>query len=215
MEHSLGGCAKTTGCFATKLAAFEPSSIKRGPVRKPRKGLVHMENACTTDTPIRVGVFATIEAADRAVEALLDAGFAANQITVICSDRHKEDHFRRFEHQQPAGSNTATAVVTGGAIGAALGGLSVLAGVVTTGGIGLLAAGGLAAWTGGIVGGFVGAMITRGVEKELANYYDQAVTRGKILVAAEDRSETQLAMLAKATRILADAGAEPVALPEG
>jgi outer membrane lipoprotein SlyB len=177
--------------------------------------MVMMENACTTDTPIRVGVFASIEAADKAVDALLKAGFTANQITVICSDRRKEQHYRRFEHQHPAGAHTANAAVTGGAIGAALGGLSVLAGAVTTGGVGLLAAGGLAAWAGGIVGGFVGAMITRGVEKELANYYDQAVTRGKILVAAEDRSEAQLAMLDKATWILAELGAEPVALPEG
>ncbi|HXT58681.1 MAG TPA: hypothetical protein VN699_08595 [Pirellulales bacterium] len=174
-----------------------------------------MENASTLETPIRVGVFPTIEAADCDVDSLLKAGFTREQISVLCSDQATESHYRRFEHQDPAGTNTAAAAATGGAIGVALGGLAVLAGAVTTGGIGLLAAGGIAAWTGGIVGGLIGAMMTRGVERELANFYDQAVTRGKILVAAEDHSEAQRQRLAKAAKILADCGAEPISLPEG
>lgn len=174
-----------------------------------------MENASTLERPIRVGVFSTMRAADCAVENLLNAGFTRDQITVVCSDRAKEEHFREFEHEEPAGSYTPAAVAVGGAIGAALGGLTVLAGAVTTAGLGLLAAGGLAAWTGGIVGGLVGAMMTRGVERELADYYDQAVTAGKILVAAEDHSEGQRQRLARADQILCECGAEPVALREG
>jgi hypothetical protein len=174
-----------------------------------------MENASTLERPIRVGVFSTMRGADCAVDNLLRAGFTTDQITVICSDRAKEAHYHRFEHEEPAGSYTPAAVAVGGAIGAALGGLTMLAGAVTTAGLGLLAAGGLAAWTGGIVGGLVGAMMTRGVEHELANYYDQAVTAGKILVAAEDHSEAQRQNLARAEQILAECGAEPVALREG
>lgn len=174
-----------------------------------------MENASTLDRPLRVGVFSTVRAADCAVANLLKAGFTAEHISVICSDQAKEAHFRAFEHEEPAGTYTPAAAATGGAIGAALGGLAVLAGAVTTGGLALLAAGGLAAWTGGVVGGLVGAMVTRGVEHELADYYDQAVTKGKILVAVEDHSEAQRQMLAAAERILAECGAEPVALPEG
>ncbi|HVX62672.1 MAG TPA: hypothetical protein VHC19_18780 [Pirellulales bacterium] len=174
-----------------------------------------MENASMLEAPIRVGVFSTITAADCAVAQLLNAGFSKEQISVMCSNDAVENHYRNFEHQDPAGTNTATAAVGGGAIGATLGGLAVLAGAVTTGGIGLLAAGGIAAWAGGVVGGLVGAMMTRGVEKELADYYDQAVQRGKILVAAEDHSEAQRQRLAKAATILAECGSEPVALPEG
>lgn len=174
-----------------------------------------MENASTLERPLRVGVFSTIRAADCAVDNLLREGFTSEQISVVCSDRVKEEHFSQFEHEEPAGSYTPAAVAVGGAIGAALGGLTVVAGAVTTAGLGLLAAGGLAAWAGGIVGGLVGAMTTRGVEHELANYYDQAVTAGKILVAAEDHSEAQRQKLARAERILAECGAEPIALPEG
>ncbi|MEX0713629.1 MAG: hypothetical protein WD278_14825, partial [Pirellulales bacterium] len=77
------------------------------------------------------------------------------------------------------------------------------------------AAGGLAAWTGGVVGGLVGAMMTRGVEKELADYYDQAVLKGRILVAAEVAGDEENASLAEAERVFREAGAEPVSLPEG
>jgi hypothetical protein len=174
-----------------------------------------MEKASQLEKPIRVGIFSSIDDADHAVAALADAGFTAEEITVVCSDTAIGSHLHRYEHQEPAGSHTAAAVARGGAIGAALGGLTAIAGTAATGGIGLLVAGAFAASTGGIVGGFIGAMTTRGVEKELANFYDQAVTQGKILVAAEDHSEAQRQRLATASRILGDAGAEPMELSEG
>src|SRR5688500_16718604 len=125
--------------------------------------------AVESEAPVRVGVFDSVGDADRAVAALLEAGFSQDEITVICSDRSKEQWFRAFEHQDPAGSKTPAAAAAGSAIGAALGGFTALAAGAATGGVSLVAAGGLAAWTGGIVGGLVGAMLTRGVEKEAAN----------------------------------------------
>ena len=73
---------------------------------------------------VRAGVFSTVTATEEAVSRLLAAGFTPPQITVICSDETKERHFREFEHQEQAGSNTPAAVATGGAIGATLGGLA-------------------------------------------------------------------------------------------
>jgi hypothetical protein len=168
----------------------------------------------STDRPVRVGVFSTIAQADRAVENLLAAGFTAREISVICSDPAKEAHFREFEKQEPAGANTLPAAATGGAIGAALGGLTALTGIVATGGIGLLGAGAIAAGAGGVFGGLIGAMSTRGLEKEPSDFYDQSVQSGKILVAVEVEGEDQ-SRLAAATRMLAEAGAEPLPLPEG
>jgi hypothetical protein len=165
--------------------------------------------------PVRVGVFSTVDRAEEAVRTLRERGFTRAEITVICSDAAIERHFREFSHQEPAGANTAAAATTGGVIGATLGGFTALAFATATGGIGLLAAGGLAAWSGGIVGGLVGAMMTRGVEKSAADFYDQAVTAGKILVAVEADSAKGERRLADAAEILAAAGAEPVSLPEG
>lgn len=167
------------------------------------------------ETPYRVGVFSTIRAADQAVQRLLEAGFTKQEISVICSDEAKESHFREFEHERPAGTNTPAAVAIGGSIGAALGGLTAIGIGAATGGIGLLVAGGAAAWTGGVFGGFLGAMASRGTEKETSNFYNQAVVLGRILVAVEVAGEGSIPRLTQAERILAEAGAEPIALPEG
>jgi hypothetical protein len=167
-----------------------------------------------TVQPIRVGIFATVPAAERAVDALLSSGFSPEQITVVCSDPQKERNFEQFHHQDPAGTTTPAKAVAGGAIGAALGGLTILAGAAT-GGAALLAAGGAVAWTGGVLGGLIGAMMSRGVERELANYYDQEVQRGNLLVAVEDHGDDSKNRLREAEQILADAGAAPMPLREG
>lgn len=163
--------------------------------------------------PVRAAVFDTIPQADAVVDQLLAGGFSKDQITVICSDETKERHFREFDQQEPAGSHTESAVEAGAVAGAALGGFAALVGVTATGGLGLVAAGGLLAL--GITGPFVGAMMTRGMEKEAADFYDQAVVSGKILVAVEDQSERRNDALRIAEKIFADAGAAPVALEEG
>jgi hypothetical protein len=168
-----------------------------------------------TTQPIRVGIFATVSAAERAVQDLLSIGFSADQITVVCSDPQKERNFEQFHHQDPAGTTTPAKAVAGGAIGAALGGLTILAGASATGGTALLAAGGAVAWTGGVLGGLIGAMMSRGVERELANFYDQEVQRGQLLVAVEDHGDNAKHRLQEAEQILADAGAEPMPLREG
>jgi hypothetical protein len=174
-----------------------------------------MTSSGVPERPIRVGVFSTVEGADHAVHKLLEAGFSKEQISVLCSDPAKERLFGDYEHEEPAGAYTLAAVTTGGAIGAALGGMAALAGVVATGGVALLAAGGLATWAGGVVGGLVGAMMTRGVERELADYYDQAVVEGKLLVAAEVDRQHSGPSLELAAKILEEAGAEPVSLRPG
>ena len=165
---------------------------------------------------IEVGVFSTVEDARRAVYGLLNAGFSKGQITVICSDETKERYFREFEHQEPAGTHTPAAAVAGGTIGAVVGGLTVVASAIATGSLALWAAGPISAWAGGVAGGLVGAMMTRGVEKELADFYQQAVMEGQILVGAEvDERHPPEPSLADAARILNHAGAKPLNLPEG
>src|SRR5438034_7427848 len=99
-----------------------------------------MSTVNVAERPIRVGIFRTINKADQVVHSLLEAGFTKDQITVICSDRAKEQHFEEYEHQQPAGSRAPLAAGAGSAIGAVLGGLTSLIGVATTGGVGILAA---------------------------------------------------------------------------
>jgi hypothetical protein len=67
----------------------------------------------------------------------------------------------------------------------------------------------------GVAGGLVGAMMTRGVEKELANYYQQAVLDGMILVAVDSTIPDREQQLTTAAHIFLSAGAKPIELPEG
>ena len=57
-------------------------------------------------------------------------------------------------------------------------------------------------------------MMTRGVEHELADYYDQAVAEGKILVAVDEHGPKAEGHLSQAEQILAESGALPLALRE-
>jgi len=170
----------------------------------------------TSDKPVRVGVFATAAQADRAVHDLLAAGFTHDQLSVICSDAHKAELFHHEAHTPaPAGTNTPQGILAGGAAGAVIGGLALAASALMTGGASLLAAGGALVGGGALAGSFAGAMMTRGLEPEMVNYYDQAVQHGKILVAVEVNEPGNAKLLASADRILAGDGTVPVPLVEG
>jgi alpha-D-ribose 1-methylphosphonate 5-triphosphate diphosphatase PhnM len=162
---------------------------------------------------MRIGVFDDVPAAEQAVSGLVSAGFHRDQISVLCSDQTKERHFLLFDHEDPAGTHTAEAAAAGGLIGSVVGAM-VSIGVSTAAGLSLVAAGPSFLVGGAVVGGLIGAMQTRGQEGALADFYDQALTQGKILVAAEDDSPTSLKHLQQAEQIFRDAGAVPVSLPE-
>lgn len=144
--------------------------------------------------PIRIGVFNDAEAASRAIEQLRDAGFAPEQIKVVCSDPAIASRFVLYVDQQPAGARTPRALTRAAwlfgllaLIGLAVG---LFSGPTTT----LIV---LSALLGvGLLVGFGSIMMTRGSERELSDYYDQAVVPGQVLVAVdlpEDAAPEQLA----------------------
>jgi len=174
-----------------------------------------MSTSATPSRPVRAGVFLDLQAADAVVQRLLAGGFSKEEITVICSDEAVENHFRQYEHQDPAGALAPHTVARGATVGAAVGGLVGIAVGAATGTVPLLIAGAAGLSGGSAMGGFLGAMLTRGEEKELANYYDQAVRGGRILVGVEVHGADATARLATAAKIIEEAGAEPVPLTEG
>ena len=165
--------------------------------------------------PIRAGVFETVAEADRAVKNLLTAEFQKEELAVICSDKYKEQFFHEVPTPEPSGSHAVRGTVAGGIVGAAVGGLMLAATALGSSG-GTLLVGGLALIAGGaIAGSFTGAMVARGMERDLADYYDQAVQQGKILVAVEVYGQDSQRRLEQAERILAEAGAKPVEVATG
>lgn len=135
---------------------------------------------------VRVGVFDNLARADRAVQRLVDDGVSTSRISFICSDAIP-GLSQDVERVHPAGSLTIPAAAAGGALGTLLGGLTAIAGLTLTSGAGVLLVGPFlgSAAAGGIAGGFVGAMATRGFEPEIADFYDEALRNGQILIAVE------------------------------
>jgi hypothetical protein len=161
-------------------------------------------------------VFNSVPEADRAIDALIAAGFAKEHISVICPECVAPPH-AGVQEEERSGSHTPRAAATGGAIGAVLGGLTAAIGIAASGGTALFVAGPLlyglyGAAAGAVGGGFVGAMLTRGAEPEIADFYDQALEKGQVLVAVEDDDE---ARLARAEKVLSDIGAHPIGLTRG
>lgn len=165
----------------------------------------------TDEKTIRAAVLQRVEDVEDVVRQLLDSGFSREQISVLCSDDAKEQHFREFEHEDPAGTHTPQAAAKGGTAGAIFGGL-VTVGLTTAAGVPLLAAGPSFLIGGAVAGGFIGAMQTRGEEGALADYYDQALTKGDLLVAVEDHESDRRQRLGQAEQIFAAAGAKPFSL---
>jgi len=55
-------------------------------------------------------------------------------------------------------------------------------------------------------------MMTRGMEREVADFYDQALEKGKVLLAVEVGDEVTSEQVATADRIFLDTGAETLTL---
>lgn len=168
---------------------------------------VNSENT-TERMPLLIGVFDQIEAAAHAVKELGRAGFRADQISVLCSDDAKSKYFAEFEHEQPAGAQTDQALTLAGLGGLGLGGALLASSLLTSTGVGIVVAGGLACVA--LSGTFVALMVTRGSEKELADFYDQALIQGQILVGVETDDEL---LAERADAIFQQAGALPMRLP--
>jgi hypothetical protein len=165
----------------------------------------------TDKRAIRAAVFRDIHLVEEVTRNLLETGFTRKQISVLCSEDAKERHFREFEHEEPAGTHTPEDAARGGAAGALFGGV-VTIGLATAAGLPLLAAGPSFLIGGAVAGGFIGAMRSRGEEGALADFYDQALTRGDLLVAVEDDQPGTNQRLQRAEQIFTDAGAAPFPL---
>jgi hypothetical protein len=134
--------------------------------------------------------------AQRAVEALEQAGFSSSEVSLI--SRYRDDNTLADEASGATTGATAGAVVGGGA------GLLAALGVIAIPGIGPLVAAGVLATTlvgaagGSVVGGLIGALTDYGLSEDDAHVYSEAVRRGSSLVTVrtdDDRLATADAIL--------------------
>jgi hypothetical protein len=148
-----------------------------------------------------VGLFATREAAERAVEDLRKAGYRDDQIGLVSKDSSgkvvKRDGSGSADTN--AGEGAAIGAAAGAAGGAAAGtalGVGMLAGVIPVIGpvvaLGTLATiligAGAGAAAGAAAGGLTGALIGWGIPEDEAKYYEGRVMAGQHLVTVESRA---------------------------
>jgi len=138
-----------------------------------------------------VGVFRDRSEAERAVEALHQAGFSDEQIGY--ATRGENGSTTTTRDRDGDGSGAATGAVTGGVLGALIGAGAALLipgiGPVVAGGILASALGGAA--IGAAAGGLIGALTDMGVPEEEARYYNSEFESGRIVVTVKARDRYQ------------------------
>jgi hypothetical protein len=154
-----------------------------------------------------VGLFRNTGEAQQAVEALTNAGYARNNISVITRDDTASTDYHTAEVRDTTGIGAGAGAVSGGVLGG-LAGLLVGMGALVIPGIGpVIAAGtlastlgaaaagaGIGAGVGAITGGLVGALANVGVPEEEAHFYAEGVKRGGTLVIVQtDDTQTSMA----------------------
>jgi hypothetical protein len=158
------------------------------------------------------GIYPSALDAERAVNALIEDGFASADVSVLMPDTESTRAFaHRKETKAPEG---ATAGATaGGIVGGTLGVLVALGSLAIPGVGPLIAAGPLVAGlagvgAGGAVGGLLGAMIGAGVPEYEAKRYAGRVKDGGVLLSVHAETDGEVL---RAKEVLRATGADDIA----
>ncbi|MGE5658186.1 MAG: general stress protein [Actinomycetota bacterium] len=147
-----------------------------------------------------VGVFSNRSQTERGVNALRQAGFSMNDISVVAREAGQDDRIAgaNVSDKPSLGNKAEEGAVTGVAAGGLLGGLTGLligVGALALPGIGpVMAAGALAtalattaagAGIGAAAGGLLGTLVGLGIPEERARLYQDRIEHGYYLVMVE------------------------------
>src|SRR3954469_19385166 len=158
------------------------------------------------------GLYKSRAQAESAVDALQQAGFRSDDISVLLPDQQSSEEFAH-EKNTKAPEGTTTGVAAGGAIGGTLG---LLAGIGTLAipGVGpFIAAGPIMGalaglGVGGTVGGLIGALVGMGIPEYEAKRYEGRLREGGVLMSVHcDTSDD----ITRAKEILKRTGADDIA----
>lgn len=145
-----------------------------------------------------IGIYRTRDGVQKAVNALIAAGFVQDDLSVLMTDNSRGEHFAVQEKTRVA-EGAAAGGVTGGVLGAVVAGLTAVASLSIPP-LGILAAGPLVAalaggGAGAAAGGLLGGLLGLGMKEHEAKLYDEEVRRGGMLlgVKAQDRDRATAA----------------------
>jgi hypothetical protein len=158
------------------------------------------------------GIYKTQFDAERAVDALKIAGFAASDISVLMPQNdstHEFAHKKDTKAPEGATAGTATGAVVGGGLGWLVGiGALAIPGVGPFIAAGPIMAALAGAGIGGAVGGLTGALVGMGIPEYEAKRYEGFVKDGGILLSvhSDNADETK-----RAKTVLEQTGAKDIA----
>jgi hypothetical protein len=157
------------------------------------------------------GIYSTREAAERAADAIVKAGFSTSDISVLLPE-----NFGNRAIGTEKSTKAPEGATAGGTTGALLGGaLGMLAGIgaLAIPGVGpLIAAGPImatlaGAGVGGAIGGIAGALVGLGIPEYEAKRYEGRIQKGGILLSVHCASSDEVK---RAKEIIERAGGEDV-----
>jgi hypothetical protein len=142
------------------------------------------------------GIFANTAAAERAVGALVQAGFSNNDVSVLLPDRQGTKDFAHEKHTK-APEGTTTGATTGGILGGALGLLAGIGALAIPGAGPFIAAGPIMSalaglGVGGTVGGLVGALVGLGIPEYEATRYEGRLKAGGVLLSVHCETSDEI-----------------------
>jgi hypothetical protein len=157
------------------------------------------------------GIYSTTVQAEQAVDRLVAAGFAQQDISVLLPDNQSSKEFAH-EKNTKAPEGTAAGVTAGGVVGGTLGLLAGI-GALAIPGVGpLIAAGPIMGalaglGVGGAVGGLVGALVGMGIPEYEAKRYEGRIKDGGVLLSVHCDTSAEID---SAKEILKVSGAEDI-----
>lgn len=138
-------------------------------------------------------IFKTQEAAEKAYQGAIDAGYRPQDINVMMSEDSRNKYYDSVLVKE--GSKASQGLGVGGATGAAVGGIVAAIAAIGTSlvlpGLGLIIAGPIAAGlagagAGSIAGGLVGALIGWGIPEDKAKVFESGIKSGGIVLGVNE-----------------------------
>ncbi|MEP6778639.1 MAG: hypothetical protein ABJC26_02025 [Gemmatimonadaceae bacterium] len=156
----------------------------------------------TTSSGMLTGTFRDRDSAENAYNAMIDRGYAKDDINVMMSPETREKYFAHGPVTD-LGNKSAKGGATGAAIGGVTGvivGVLAAAGTLAIPGLGIILAGPLVAGlaglgAGGVAGGLIGALVGAGIPEAHAKVYETDIKNGGIVLGTKMKNDEDAAYL--------------------
>ena len=144
-----------------------------------------------SDAPhhLYVSLYEDAATAASVTAALVEAGFAPDQLSVICSDPEKLESFPRSIWHPTVAEAEGEAATTGAEVAVGASAALAAGAALTVAGLPVAVLGAIGAAA--VTGPFTALMLSRGVDDAAADFYDAEVADGKVLVSVETTAERE------------------------